>query len=123
MMLMLGLGRTNSPTSARHGDGLGYIRIWATPPKWLVFWDGSLSPSIGIKSSQVRRGIVCWFRGHQLLFSGDRVSISKQRWDCLWDRVSISKQRVDRSRNQFEGVDSFGNSSRVLRGGKDPIFI
>ena len=27
----------NSPTSARHGDGLGYIKIWATPPKWLVF--------------------------------------------------------------------------------------
>jgi len=27
------------------------------------------------------------------------------------------------SRNQFEGVGSFGNSSRVSRGGKDPIFI
>ena len=31
------LGRTNSPTSARRG--LGNIRIWATPPKRLVFWD------------------------------------------------------------------------------------
>ena len=58
-----------------------------------------------------------------MLFGGDRVSISERRWDCLWDRVSISKQRVDCSRNQFEGVDSFGNSSRVSRGGKDPVFI
>ena len=45
------LGRTNSPTSDRRGDGLGYIigyiRIWATPPKRLVFWDGAPSPSAG----------------------------------------------------------------------------
>jgi len=54
---------------------------------------------------------------------GDRVSILKQRWDCLWDRMSISKQRVDCSRNQFGGVDRFGDSSRVSRGGKDPVFI
>ena len=40
------LGRTNSPTSARRGDGLGHIRIWATPPKRLVFWDGAPSPSM-----------------------------------------------------------------------------
>ena len=55
------LGQTNSPTSARRGDGLGFIRIWATPPNsgdglgfiriWatppnrLVFWDGAPSPS------------------------------------------------------------------------------
>ena len=38
------LSRTNSPTSARHGDGLGYIRIWATPPRKLVIWDGAPSP-------------------------------------------------------------------------------
>ena len=44
------------------------------------------------------------------------MSISKRRWDCLWDRVSILKQRVDCSRNQFGGVDCFGNSSRVSRG-------
>ena len=31
------LDRTNSPTSARRGDGLENIRIWATPPKRLVF--------------------------------------------------------------------------------------
>ena len=36
--------RTNSPTSARHEDGLGYIEIWATPPKGLVFWDGAPNP-------------------------------------------------------------------------------
>ena len=35
--------------------------------------------------------------------------------------MSISKQRVDCSRNQFGEVDSFGNSSRVSRGDKDPI--
>ena len=39
------LGRTNSPTSARRGDGLEFIRIWATPPIRLVFWDGAPSPS------------------------------------------------------------------------------
>ena len=38
------LDRTNSPTSVRHGDGLGYIRIWVTPPRRLVFWDGLPSP-------------------------------------------------------------------------------
>ena len=53
------LGRTNSPTSVRRGDGLGYIRIWATPPRRLVFWDGAPSPSSGIRASHVSRGIVC----------------------------------------------------------------
>jgi len=38
------LGRTNSPTSARHRDGLGFIRIWTAPPRRLVFWDGASSP-------------------------------------------------------------------------------
>ena len=38
------LGRTNSPTSARHRDGVGFIRICATLPKRLVFWDGAPSP-------------------------------------------------------------------------------
>jgi len=77
----------------------------------------------GIRASQVRRGIVCWVRRHQLLFGGDRVSISKRHSDWLWDCVLISKQRVDYSRIQFEGVDCFENSSRVSREGKDPIFI
>jgi len=31
------LGRTNSLTSARHGDGLEFIKIWATPSRKLVF--------------------------------------------------------------------------------------
>ena len=44
------LGRTNSSTSARRGDGLGNIRIWATPPKRLVFWDGAPSPTSGIRA-------------------------------------------------------------------------
>jgi len=35
------LGHTNSSTSARHGNGLGFIRIWATPPNGLVFWNGA----------------------------------------------------------------------------------
>ena len=42
------LGRTNSPRSARRGDGLGFIRIWATPPKRLVFWDGAPIPLEGL---------------------------------------------------------------------------
>ena len=41
-----GLGQTNSPSSARHGDGPAYIRIWATQPKRLVFWDDAPSPTI-----------------------------------------------------------------------------
>ena len=47
-----------------------------------------------IRASQVRHGIVCRFQEHWLLFGGNRVSISEQRWDCLWDHVSISKQHV-----------------------------
>ena len=39
------MGRTNSLTSARRRDGLGYIRIWATPPQRLVSWDGAPSPT------------------------------------------------------------------------------
>ena len=31
------LGRINSPTSARHRNGLEFIRIWATPPNRLIF--------------------------------------------------------------------------------------
>jgi len=42
------LDRTNNPTSARYRDGLGYIRIWVTLPRRLVFWDGAPSPTIGI---------------------------------------------------------------------------
>ena len=44
MQDLLGFVRTNCPTSAKHGDGLGYIRIWATPPRRLVFWDGAPNP-------------------------------------------------------------------------------
>ena len=29
--------RTDSPTAARHGDGLEYIKIWATIPNKLTF--------------------------------------------------------------------------------------
>ena len=36
----------DSLTSARHEDDLGYIRIWATPPRGLVFGDGAPSLSI-----------------------------------------------------------------------------
>jgi len=31
-------------TSVTHGDDLEYIRMCATPPTTLVFWDGALSP-------------------------------------------------------------------------------
>ena len=41
---MLGFG-SNSLTSARRGGGLENIRIWAIPPKRLVFWDDAPSPS------------------------------------------------------------------------------
>jgi len=39
------LGRTDSPTSARRGDGFGYIRIWAILARRLVFWNGAPSPT------------------------------------------------------------------------------
>ena len=38
------LDRTSSPKSARHADDLRFIRIWATPPNRLVFWDRAPSP-------------------------------------------------------------------------------
>ena len=41
---MLEFMRTNSLTSARDVDGFGFIRIWATPPRKLVFLDGASSP-------------------------------------------------------------------------------
>ena len=41
---LLGFDQTISPTSARHEDGLGFIRTWATPPRRLVFWDGVPGP-------------------------------------------------------------------------------
>ena len=34
---LLSCARTNSPTTARHEDGLHYIKIWVTPPRRLVF--------------------------------------------------------------------------------------
>ena len=37
------LSRITNPTSARHGDGLKYIRIRVTPSRMLVFWDGTPS--------------------------------------------------------------------------------
>ena len=43
MLKMLSIVRTNSPTSVRLGDGLGYISVWATPPNRLTFWDGAPS--------------------------------------------------------------------------------
>ena len=43
-MDLLGFMRTNSLTSVRHENGLGYIRIWATPPRRLGFWDGVPNP-------------------------------------------------------------------------------
>jgi len=36
--------QTNSPTLARQGDFLGYIKIWDIPPRRLIFWDGAPSP-------------------------------------------------------------------------------
>ena len=44
MLFVLKLVQINSPTLARQGDGLGYIKIWATPLRKLVFWDGVPSP-------------------------------------------------------------------------------
>ena len=32
----------------RRVDGLGYIRIWVTPPRRLVFWNGAASPSLSM---------------------------------------------------------------------------
>jgi len=32
------------PPSARHRDDLGYIKIWSTPSRRLVFWDDAPSP-------------------------------------------------------------------------------
>ena len=40
---IVGIYANKCPTSARHGDGLEYIRIWATSPRRLIFWDSAPS--------------------------------------------------------------------------------
>ena len=111
VLLIVQLFFTVGSTSILHlGLRVPLSGCWSAHNKWYQSIPGSAWDHLLIQ-------------GHQLLFGRDRVSISERRWDCLWDRVSISKQRVDCSRNQFEGVDSFENSSRVSRGAKDLIFI
>jgi len=46
MQVVLRFVQINSHTLARKGDGLGYIRIWDTPPEKLVFWDGTCDAPI-----------------------------------------------------------------------------
>ena len=46
---LLSIVRTNSSTSIRLGDGLGYISVWAAPPNRLNFWDGVPSLISGIR--------------------------------------------------------------------------
>jgi len=92
-------------------------RVGTSPLHLSLLVDSSLvvvsCSTSGIRASQVRRGIVCRFQEHLLLFGRDRVSISEQHWDCLWDHVSISKQRLNCLRNQFGGVNRFEKSSKV----------
>ena len=81
------LGRTNSPISARHGDSLGYIRIWATPPRRLVFWDGSPSP-------------YKWYQSHDLnlfVYVGD-VRSPKAQWKTQWAPVKLGFIKIELSR-------------------------
>ena len=62
-----------------------------------------------------------------------RASVANWRRSCVDLRsalglfvgscVDLRTARVDCSRNQVGGVDCVGNSSRVSRGGKDPVFI
>jgi len=55
------LGRTNNLTSARRGDGLRYIRIWATSPKRLVFWDGTQLLQVVSKSCPELSRVCGWY--------------------------------------------------------------
>jgi len=48
MINVLSIVRTNSPTSIRLEDGLGYTSVWATPPKGRTFWDDAQSLISGI---------------------------------------------------------------------------
>ena len=41
----MGFGSENNPTSTKHRNDLEYIRIWVTPHRRLIFWDGAPSPS------------------------------------------------------------------------------
>jgi len=84
--------------SCLFGTSLLHLSLLIGVPQLVVFKARATS---GIRASQVHRVIVCQFQENWLLFGGDRVSISEQRWDCLWDRVSISEQRLDCSWNQI----------------------
>ena len=57
-MHLLGFMRTNSPTSARHEDGLGYTRIWATPHRRIAFWDDAQVLTNGTRAPP--RRLVSW---------------------------------------------------------------
>ena len=59
MQDLLRFVQINSPTLARQRDGLGYIRIWVTPPRRLVFWDGAPSSQVQVEKTQCRR-LVFW---------------------------------------------------------------
>jgi len=79
MLKMLSIVRTNSPTSVRLRDGLGYISFCATPPNMLNFWDGAPSLISSIRAipqtldRTCRRfpgmdraqAIALWVRGHR----------------------------------------------------------
>ena len=95
---------------------LVHLRLHQSPPDlWIPQRDYFLRTIIGIRSSHVSRGIVYWFQGHQLLSGRDRVSISEQRLDYLWEGVDF--------KTACRLLEESIWTSRVSRGGKDPVFI
>ena len=73
---IVGIVRTNSPTSVRLGDGFGYIGVWATPPNRLTFWDSALSLISGIGAMPQTLDRMC-----ERSPGMDRAQIT-----ALWDR-------------------------------------
>ena len=85
---------------------------------WLLY----LRTTSGIRASQVRRGIIWWFKGHLLLIWW-RSCVDLRSALGLCGIVCRSQNSAWSAQGINWGVDLFRNSSRVSWGGKDLIFI
>ena len=89
VQLLLRFVQTNSPTFARHGDGLGYIRIWAISSRRLVFWNSAPSP-------------YKWYQGHvsnlAMYERSPRAQKARAQQKAWWAPIKLDLKRIELSR-------------------------
>jgi len=89
VQLLLRFVQTNSPTFARHGDGLGYIRIWAISSRRLVFWNSTPSP-------------YKWYQGHvsnlAMCERSPRAQKARAQQKAWWAPIKLDLKRIELSR-------------------------